>query len=73
MKEGICTDSRWKEDASVVDVKGYRFRDIPRQSSISTATAAVSLKAGHSSIPKNLLKSKNQNLKSAEELEVAES
>jgi len=55
-KEGICTESRWKEDLGnirdmhrLLTFKGYRFRDIPRQSSILTATAA--------------------NLKSAEELE----
>ena len=49
-KEGICTESRWKEDLGnirdmhrLLTFKGYRFRDIPRQSSISSTAAAVSL------------------------------
>jgi ADP-ribosylation factor-binding protein GGA len=43
-KEGICTESRWKEDLGnirdmhrLLTFKGYKFRDIP------SATAAVSL------------------------------
>lgn len=47
-KEGLCTESRWKEDLGnirdmhrLLTFKGYRFRDVPRQSSL-TATAAVS-------------------------------
>ncbi|KAF8811196.1 VHS-domain-containing protein [Phlegmacium glaucopus] len=44
-KEGLCAESRWKEDLGnirdmhrLLTFKGYRFRDMPRQSSI-TATA----------------------------------
>ena len=47
-KEGICTESRWKEDLGnirdmhrLLTFKGYRFRDVPRQPSM-TATGAVS-------------------------------
>jgi hypothetical protein len=36
-KEGICTDSRWRDDLGnirdmhrLLTFKGYRFRDIPR-------------------------------------------
>ncbi|KAH8096807.1 VHS-domain-containing protein [Cristinia sonorae] len=54
-KEGICTESRWKEDLGnirdmhrLLTFKGYRFRDIPRQPNLSAATS---------------------NLKTAEELE----
>ena len=43
-------ESRWKEDLGdigdmhrLLTFKGYRFRDIPRQSSISSTSAAVSL------------------------------
>lgn len=57
-KEGICTDSRWKEDLGnirdmhrLLTFKGYRFRDVPRHQTTSTATASTS------------------NLKTAEELE----
>ncbi|OBZ78151.1 putative ADP-ribosylation factor-binding protein C25H2.16c [Grifola frondosa] len=53
-KEGICMDSRWKEDLGnirdmhrLLTFKGYRFRDMPRQQSLASAS----------------------NLKSAEELE----
>ncbi|KAF9450390.1 VHS-domain-containing protein [Macrolepiota fuliginosa MF-IS2] len=53
-KEGICVDSRWKEDLGnirdmhrLLTFKGYRFRDIGRQPSLATAS----------------------NIKSAEELE----
>ncbi|KAF9531401.1 VHS domain-containing protein [Crepidotus variabilis] len=55
-KEGMCSDSRWKEDLGnirdmhrLLTFKGYRFRDIPRANN-----AAVSATA---------------NLKTAEELE----
>lgn len=45
-KEGICTESRWKEDLGnirdmhrLLTFKGYRFRDIPtRQPSLSSAS-----------------------------------
>ena len=44
-KEGICTESRWKEDLGnirdmhrLLTFKGYRFRDIPRQPSLSVAS-----------------------------------
>ncbi|KAF6752807.1 VHS domain-containing protein [Ephemerocybe angulata] len=54
-KEGICAESRWKEDLGnirdmhrLLTFKGYRFRDIPRQQPAVAAAA---------------------NLKSAEELE----
>lgn len=53
-KEGICTESRWKEDLGnirdmhrLLTFKGYRFRDLMRQNSLASAS----------------------NLKSAEELE----
>ncbi|KAJ3484739.1 hypothetical protein NLI96_g5437 [Meripilus lineatus] len=55
-KEGICVDSRWKEDLGnirdmhrLLTFKGYRFRDFPRQQQNTVAAAA--------------------NLKTAEELE----
>ncbi|PIL27560.1 hypothetical protein GSI_10711 [Ganoderma sinense ZZ0214-1] len=58
-KEGICVDSRWKDDFSnirdmhrLLTFKGYRFRDMTRQQGGSSAAS-----------------SSVQNLKSAEELE----
>ena len=64
-KEGICTESRWKEDLGnirdmhrLLTFKGYRFRDIPRQSSISSTAAAVRssfLNHSFESIPNTLL------------------
>lgn len=48
-KEGICVDSRWKEDLGnirdmhrLLTFKGYRFRDFPRQQQNTVAAAAVS-------------------------------
>lgn len=42
-KEGICTDSRWKEDLGnirdmhrLLTFKGYRFREIGRQPALAT-------------------------------------
>jgi len=48
-KEGICSDSRWKEDLGnirdmhrLLTFKGYRFRDMPRmQQPPAAASAAV--------------------------------
>ncbi|RPD65547.1 VHS-domain-containing protein [Lentinus tigrinus ALCF2SS1-7] len=44
-KEGICVESRWKDDFSnirdmhrLLTFKGYRFRDVPRQSAGSSAS-----------------------------------
>jgi len=54
-KEGICTESRWKDDLGnirdmhrLLTFKGYRFRDLPRRPNLASATS---------------------NLKTAEELE----
>jgi len=51
-KEGICTESRWKEDLGnirdmhrLLTFKRYRFREIPRQSSMSLTVAAANLKS----------------------------
>lgn len=48
-KESLCVESRWKEDLGnirdmhrLLTFKGYRFRDLPRQASM-TATATVSV------------------------------
>ena len=49
-KEGICTDSRWKDDLGnirdmhrLLTFKGYRFREMPRpQSATATAVTSVS-------------------------------
>jgi ADP-ribosylation factor-binding protein GGA len=67
-KEGLCTESRWKEDLGnirdmhrLLTFKGYRFRDIPTQSSI-TATAGVSLYHSFDLNQTNRLK-KNKNKK----------
>lgn len=45
-KEGICTDSRWKDDLGnirdmhrLLTFKGYRFRDMPRGNRNETAVA----------------------------------
>ena len=74
-KEGICTESRWKEDLGnirdmhrLLTFKGYRFRDGPRQSSITANAAAVSLPYFETTNQTDLDKIL-QNLKSAEELE----
>jgi ADP-ribosylation factor-binding protein GGA len=48
-KEGICQESRWKEDLGnirdmhrLLTFKGYRFRDLPRsRNSTTTTTASV--------------------------------
>ena len=44
-KEGICVESRWKEDlGNIRDMhrllmyKGYRFRDAPRQANLAPAS-----------------------------------
>ncbi|TFY80152.1 hypothetical protein EWM64_g3864 [Hericium alpestre] len=51
-KEGICVDSRWKDDLGnirdmhrLLTFKGYRFRDLPRTPSSSSATVASNLKS----------------------------
>ncbi|KAG1721944.1 VHS-domain-containing protein [Suillus paluster] len=48
-KEGICTDSRWKEDLGnikdmhrLLTFKGYRFRELPRR---AEAPAAMDIKS----------------------------
>lgn len=53
-KEGICTDSRWKEDLGnirdmhrLLTFKGYRFRDAGRSSNPAAAAAAVSTCVSH--------------------------
>lgn len=45
-KEGICSESRWKEDLGnirdmhrLLTFKGYRFRDLSRQSNLASATS----------------------------------
>ncbi|KAF9044350.1 VHS domain-containing protein [Panaeolus papilionaceus] len=47
-KEGICSESRWKEDLGnirdmhrLLTFKGYRFRDAPRTTSVAASAAAV--------------------------------
>ncbi|EKM77742.1 hypothetical protein AGABI1DRAFT_115015 [Agaricus bisporus var. burnettii JB137-S8] len=47
-KEGICTDSRWKEDLGnirdmhrLLTFKGYRFREIGRQPALATPSANI--------------------------------
>lgn len=49
-KDGICADSRWKEDLGnirdmhrLLTFKGYRFRDLPRQQNLAAAAVSVSL------------------------------
>ncbi|EIM79650.1 VHS-domain-containing protein [Stereum hirsutum FP-91666 SS1] len=51
-KEGICTDSRWKDDLGnirdmhrLLTFKGYRFRDMPRGNRNETAVATSNLKS----------------------------
>ncbi|KAI0047884.1 VHS-domain-containing protein [Auriscalpium vulgare] len=51
-KEGICTDSRWKDDLGnirdmhrLLSFKGYRFRDLPRTGAATTTTATANLKS----------------------------
>ena len=48
-KEGICTESRWKEDLGnirdmhrLLTFKGYRFRELPRQPSLASASVRIS-------------------------------
>lgn len=53
-KEGICTDSRWREDLGnirdmhrLLTFKGYRFRDMPRQQNLTNATvSSISVEFG---------------------------
>lgn len=47
-KEGICTESRWKEDLGnirdmyrLLTFKGYRFRDLPRRPAAAAAISAA--------------------------------
>jgi ADP-ribosylation factor-binding protein GGA len=47
-KEGICAESRWKEDLGnirdmhrLLTFKGYRFRDLSRQTNAATTATAV--------------------------------
>ena len=49
-KEGICVDSRWKDDLSnirdmdrLLTFKGYRFRDLSRQQGGSSTAASSSV------------------------------
>ncbi|KIK62612.1 hypothetical protein GYMLUDRAFT_42065 [Collybiopsis luxurians FD-317 M1] len=51
-KEGICVDSRWKEDLGnirdmwrLLTFKGYRFRDFPRRTESAGANVAANLKS----------------------------
>ena len=46
-KEGICVESRWKDDFGnirdmhrLLTFKGYRFRDVPRQSAGPSASVS---------------------------------
>ena len=48
-KEGICTDSRWKDDLGnirdmhrLLTFKGYRFRELPRTNAPSPAAVSPS-------------------------------
>jgi len=50
-KEGICAESRWKEDLGnirdmhrLLTFKGYRFRDFPRPQNAAATTSASNLK-----------------------------
>ena len=47
-KEGICVDSRWKDDFGnirdmhrLLTFKGYRFRDAPRQAAAAPASVSI--------------------------------
>src|SRR5258707_14651624 len=47
-KEGICVESRWRDDLGnirdmyrLLSFKGYRFRDIPRTSSVPATSARI--------------------------------
>jgi hypothetical protein len=47
-KEGICVESRWKEDLGnirdmhrLLSFKGYRFKDHPKSTTAATAVTAV--------------------------------
>lgn len=47
-KEGICVDSRWKEDLGnirdmhrLLTFKGYRFKDLPKSTNAVTSVTAV--------------------------------
>lgn len=51
-KEGICTNSRWKEDLGnirdmhrLLSFKGYRFRDLPRNNGLNPAAVTENLKS----------------------------
>ncbi|KAA1477923.1 VHS-domain-containing protein [Dentipellis sp. KUC8613] len=51
-KEGICVESRWKDDLGnirdmhrLLTFKGYRFRDLPRTTSSTSAAATSNLKS----------------------------
>ncbi|KAG8800963.1 hypothetical protein FRB91_011466 [Serendipita sp. 411] len=51
-KEGICTQSRWKEDLGnirdmhrLLSFKGYRFRDLPRNNTTNNISNVESLKS----------------------------
>jgi ADP-ribosylation factor-binding protein GGA len=53
-KEGICQESRWKDDLTnikdmyrLLTLKGYRFRHIPRQATTLPAATAVRVGAHH--------------------------
>jgi ADP-ribosylation factor-binding protein GGA len=77
-KEGICSDSRWKEDLGnirdmhrLLTFKGYRFRDLPRRDqNQNLASSAVSVSSFYIRVYISVFVMNNsQNLKSAEELE----
>ena len=47
-KEGICVDSRWKDDFQniremhrLLTYKGYRFREVPRQAAVPSASVSI--------------------------------
>lgn len=74
-KEGICADSRWKEDLGnirdmhrLLTFKGYRFKDFSKTSNAVTAVTAVCL-FYWVLIPLRLIITFFKNLKTAEELE----
>lgn len=56
-KEGICTDSRWKDDLGnirdmhrLLTFKGYRFRDVPRRAA-TMAVASVRPAISYHTVP----------------------
>jgi ADP-ribosylation factor-binding protein GGA len=72
-KEGICQDSRWKQDLGnirdmhrLLTFKGYRFRDAPRT---QPATSAASVSWLFDRVRYTSADGSVQTLKSAEELE----